>query len=93
MAENYDCDIDGTQNGKLVGLLEKTAFSLEESPGWILAFGEARRWRSRSHIHRAVAIILDGSDLDFSSAHDCQVRYCLGACNTERAQKVTSCPG
>jgi len=33
VAENDDSDVDGTQHGKLVRLLEQTAFALEEGDG------------------------------------------------------------
>jgi len=33
VAKDYDCDVDLTQDGKLVRLLEKTAFALEEGDG------------------------------------------------------------
>ena len=71
MAEDYDRDIDGTQDRKLVGLLEKAAFSLEERTKLTLAFDHAQRWGRVSDIHRTVAIILDGSDFNFPPTHGC----------------------
>lgn len=34
MAEYYDSDVDGAENGKLVSLLEQTALALEEGAAW-----------------------------------------------------------
>ena len=33
VAEDDDGDVDGTQDGQLMGLFEKTAFALEEGAG------------------------------------------------------------
>lgn len=68
VAEDEDGDVDGAEDGELVRLLEETALALEK--GSAQAESATRRLeRGARHVHRAVAVILDGLDLDLPSTH------------------------
>ena len=81
VAEDDDSHVDRTENGELVGLFEQAALALEEGAvgGQLCSDSNGRdeaRWErmgmrkwGRVDLHRAVAVVLDGLDLNLSAAH------------------------
>ena len=77
--ENDNRDIDRTEDGKLIRLLEETAFAFEEGSDTIknqyMIGSVVWRWCGGGvralgqHLHRTVSVVLDGLDLDFSTTH------------------------
>jgi hypothetical protein len=67
VAENDDGDVDRAEDGKLVSLLEETAFALQEGAARG-QFGETAM-RAGQHSHGAVPVVLDGLDLNLPATH------------------------
>jgi hypothetical protein len=73
VAKDDDGDVHGAQHGELVRLLEQAAFALQKSAA------AGQRWpdtctRGASgyfYLHGAVAVVLDGLDLNLAAAHGC----------------------
>lgn len=70
MTEDNDSDIDGTEDGEFMRLLEQTTLSLQErtaSAGHDQSMFDRRF--DGGYSHRAVTIIFDRLDLDLSATH------------------------
>lgn len=79
VAEDDDGNIDGTKDGEFVRLLEQTALALQKGAGdksdegaqdKQVAHGDRAGQWCQCYLHGAVPVILDGFDLNLSSAHD-----------------------
>lgn len=64
--KDYNRDIDRTQDGELMCLLEQSSFALEKR-----SIDDQRTLCSGTvvYLHRTVSIILDSFDFDLSSPH------------------------
>jgi hypothetical protein len=70
VAEDEDGDVYRAQDGELMSLLEQATFALEEGPRAIgVSDGAAAEGAWRCYLHGAVAVILDGLDLNLPATH------------------------
>jgi hypothetical protein len=70
VSEYYNCDIDRAEDGKLMRLLEKSAFALEEGSEEATSASIMRKREAMErHLHRTISIVLDSLDLNLSSTH------------------------
>ena len=78
VAEDDDGNIDGAEDGQLMGLFEQAGFALEESAVEVSLRRFQRVWTwictdeefdGACYLHRAVPVVLYGLDLDLPSTH------------------------
>jgi hypothetical protein len=69
VAEDDDGHVDGTEDGQLMRLLEQAAFSLQEGTTQRQCGFASGVRAAVDSLHGAVAVVLDGLDLDLPAAH------------------------
>ena len=70
VAEDDDGHVDGAEHGELVSLLEQAALALQEGSAAGQFQLRRRHWYGQARgLHGAVAVVLDGLDLDLSATH------------------------